>query len=113
LAIQLERGGAVYAEHCARCHGDAGEGGDRAPALVGTGALPKLPRPDQERAVTFRSALDVAVFATQSMPPKAEERRNLSEPDYWAVLAFALQANGVELTEPVGPGNAGAIILHP
>jgi hypothetical protein len=37
----------------------------------------------------------------------------LSEPDYWAVLAFALQANGVELTEPVGPGNAGAIILHP
>jgi hypothetical protein len=37
----------------------------------------------------------------------------LKESDYWAVLAFALDANGVELSEPVGPGNAGSIALHP
>ncbi len=72
-----------------------------------------MPRADQERTATFRSALDVALYATQNMPPKASHRRKLSEPDYWSVLAFALHANGIELTEPVGPDNAGAIILHP
>jgi hypothetical protein len=36
----------------------------------------------------------------------------MAERDYWAVLAFALNANGVKLTEPVSPSNASSIKLH-
>lgn len=49
----------------------------------------------------------------QAMPPSAEARAELEAADYWAVLAFALTANGVELAEPVGPENAASIVLHP
>ena len=34
-AAQAERGGALYAQHCARCHGDALEGTDVAQPLTG------------------------------------------------------------------------------
>jgi len=47
------------------------------------------------------------------MPPKASARAKLAPDDYWAILAFALDANGVALKEPVGPGNAASIVLHP
>ena len=38
-AAQAERGGALYAQHCARCHGDALEGTDVAQPLTGLGFL--------------------------------------------------------------------------
>ncbi|MSR63716.1 MAG: cytochrome c [Planctomycetes bacterium] len=112
-AQQVERGGRVYAANCARCHGDGAQGSDEAPPLAGKGALPLAPRAGQKRTQPFHSALDIAQFATQAMPPKAEARAKLSEADYWAVLAFALRANAVELRAPVGPANAAAIVLHP
>ena len=112
-ARQVERGAAVYGAHCADCHGAAGEGTRRGPAVVGTGALPLEPRAWQERSTNFRTALDIAVFATQNMPPDASIRANVPESDYWAVLAFALSANGVQLDEPVNADNAGSIVLHP
>jgi len=112
-AAQIERGGMIYGQSCARCHGDAGQGTKRAPALVGAGALPLKAQADSDRKNDFHTAMDIAVFATQNMPPKASARKKLKEADYWAVLAFALNANGVALTEPVGPGNAASIVLHP
>lgn len=47
---QVSRGGALYGAHCASCHGDAAEGTDAAPRLVGLaeGALPLEPRPEAE-----------------------------------------------------------------
>jgi ubiquinol-cytochrome c reductase cytochrome c subunit len=33
FAAQVERGGELYGEHCASCHGDAGQGGPKAPTL--------------------------------------------------------------------------------
>lgn len=113
VAAQLERGAAVYSAHCARCHGDAGEGTDRAPALLGAGALPERPRDGQRRSVDFRTALDIAAFATANMPPNERHRRRLSETDYWDVLAFALHGNGIRLTAPVSAANAGQIDLRP
>ncbi len=113
VAAQIERGGMIYGQSCAGCHGDAGQGTSKAPALVGAGALPLHADADAARQGEFRTALDIAVFATQSMPPKESARKKMKEADYWAVLAFALSANGVELSEPVGPGNAGSIVLHP
>ena len=32
---------------------------------------------------------------------------------YWAILAFDLQANGVKLTQLASPGNAASIVIHP
>lgn len=113
FAAQVERGLEVYTESCARCHGNAGQGTAKAPPLVGPTALPLEPRPDQQRAASFHTALDVALFATQNMPPKRSAREALSEADYWAVLAFDLSANGVSLDEPLGPANAASIVLHP
>ena len=112
-AEQVARGGERFAASCAKCHGDSGQGSDDAPPLVGTGALPLDPRPGQKRAAKFHTALDVAQFVTANMPPQASERAKLAPDDYWAILAFALQANGVALKEPVGPGNAASIVLHP
>lgn len=110
---QVAHGGKVFADHCARCHGASGEGSKKAPRLVGAGALPLEPRDGQERAQRFRTALDVAQFVTHAMPPDEDDRKKLAERDYWAVLAFALKANGVDVKEPVGPSNAGSIVLHP
>ena len=54
--------------------------------------------------------MDVAVFATSTMPPKGPKP---TEDQYWAILAFALSANGVSVKDPVGPNNASSIVLHP
>lgn len=111
---QIAYGGKVFSNRCASCHGDGGQGTSKAPALVGPGALPKSPRPEAKfRKTEFRTAMDVAGFVTQNMPPKAEVRKQMTEQDYWAVLAFALSANGAKPATPVGPGNAGSIVLHP
>jgi cytochrome c len=114
VEAQLKSGGAVYGANCAKCHGNAGQGTKKAPAIVGPGALPKLPRLDQKvRRNEFRTAMDVATFVTANMPPDEELRAKMQEQQYWDVLAFALNANGVKLQEPVGPHNAAGILLHP
>ena len=112
-SAQIARGGRVFSANCAECHGVSGQGTDEAPPLVGPGALPREPRPGQERNRTFFTALDVAGFVTQNMPPYPDERERIPESDYWAVLAFALDANGIDLKEPLGPHNAARIVLHP
>ena len=113
VTAQVEHGATVYAANCAECHGKSGEG-KKGPRLVGSGAFPLNPRPDQKvRKIAFHTAADVATFVTQNMPPSADARADIEESDYWAVLAFALSANGVKLQAPVGPGNAKSIVLHP
>jgi mono/diheme cytochrome c family protein len=113
VKAQADRGAVVYAANCARCHGDHGEG-KKGPPLVGPSALPLNPRPDQKlRTGQFHNALDVAKFVTTNMPPDEDDRKKITESDYWAVLGFDLGANKVALKEPVGPGNAASIVLHP
>ncbi|MFM9995762.1 MAG: c-type cytochrome [Phycisphaerales bacterium] len=110
---QVAHGAKVFGGNCAACHGASGQGTERAPALVGAGALPQSRPGAKFRTGEFRTAMDIAVFATRNMPPTEAARKKMVEADYWAVLAFALSANGVKPTEPVGPGNAGKIVLHP
>lgn len=112
-ALQVKRGATVYGEHCARCHGAAGEGSPEAPPVVGAGALPLHAQGAKLRTGPFRTALDVAQFATSAMPPGQRARSRMEEADYWAVLAFALSANGVELRQPVDASSAAGIVLHP
>ena len=109
---QVALGGKAYGQHCASCHGNAGQGSDQAPAVVGPGALPKDPPATRKaRKGQFRTAMDIAQFVVTTMPPPP--RAKPSETEYWAILAFDLFANGVKSTQAVGPSNAAAIVIHP
>lgn len=111
LTAQVARGKQLFADRCSDCHGDAGQGTDDGPTLVGATALPKQPRPGAKRTVVFRTAADVFVFASRNMP--ADDRASLTADEYLAICAFALTANGVTLERPLDQTGAQAIVLHP
>jgi cytochrome c len=111
---QVQFGATVFSNRCATCHGQSVEGTNRAPALVGSGALPRDPRPGAElRTMPFHNAQDVFDFASRNMPPNAASRASMTDRDYWAVVSYALSANGVRTSRPLGPENADAVRLHP
>jgi hypothetical protein len=60
--------------------------------------------------VLHSTAGDVARFVVPNMPPTGPKP---SVDEDWAVLAFALKANGVVRPDAVGEGNADSIVLHP
>lgn len=108
---QVAAGGKLYAANCASCHGNGGEGA-KAPRVVGLseGALPlDPPATAKYRKTQFKTAADVAGFVVQNMPPKGDK---LKEEEYWAILAFDLHANGVDLPQPLDASNAGKVVLH-
>ena len=112
FAEQVALGQSLYVENCAGCHGDAGQGSDGAPPVVGIaeGALPLDPPPNAKfRKSTFTTVTDVAAFVTETMPPKAPG--SLSEEAYWSILAFDLKANGIELDEKLGPVLAAELVI--
>ncbi|HKO47426.1 MAG TPA: c-type cytochrome [Polyangiaceae bacterium] len=93
---QVTLGADVYAARCSSCHGQDGEGTGNAPALVGPAALPlDPPSGAKQRKSQFVTAADVAAFVTEYMPGDAPG--SLSARDYFAVLAFDLKANGIDL----------------
>ena len=95
---QVALGTEVFGAHCAKCHGDAGEGTADAPPLVGAEALPLDPPSGAKvRKSQFVTVADVAEFAVEYMPGDAPG--TLSEEEYFAVLAFDLMANGIDLGE--------------
>lgn len=107
----VTRGKQLYASNCASCHGDAGQGTEGAPPVVGAQALPLRPRVGQDRDVPFRTALDVYAWAREHMPPADPDR--VSDEDMLAIMAFALSANGIELKGGTLDGDrARAIVLH-
>ena len=112
VEAQTALGKKLYGQHCARCHGAGGEGSTSAPPLVGAGALPlDPPATAKVRSSQFRTALDVGAFANEKMPGDAPG--SLAGDEYLAILAFALEANGVALDQPVTLESATKIVLHP
>ncbi len=108
----VSKGAALFADACAHCHGDAGQGTDKGPPVVGADALPLAPRPGQKRDVQFHTALDVFGWVRVNMPGDAPG--TLSDDDYLAIMAFDLSANGVDLKdEPLDGPTAAEIVLHP
>ncbi len=94
---QVALGQRLYAEKCAGCHGESGEGA-KGPAVVGLdrGALPlDPPGTARYRKNQFKTVMDIAGFVVSSMPPDAPG--SLSEEEYFSILAFDLTANGVDL----------------
>jgi len=97
FGAQVTLGQKLYGEKCASCHGDSGEG-KKAPAVVGIskGALPLDPPPTAKyRKQQFKTVADVADFVVKSMPP--DSPGSLSADEYYAILAFDLKANGIDL----------------
>lgn len=108
---QATQGGKLFAQHCAKCHGDAGEG-KKAPALVGKTALPLDPPANAKlRKTQFHTAQDVAAFVAANMPLK--KGGSLTNDEYYAILAFDLKANGVDVSgKKIDPTTAAQIKLH-
>lgn len=115
---QANVGQRLYAENCAKCHGNNGEGkmsasGMRAPALVGiaNGALPlQPPEGSKYRKTEFRTVADVYDFVSHNMPP--DNPGSLSSGEYWAILAFDLKANGIDLGQrKLEASNAGTLVI--
>jgi cytochrome c5 len=97
FASQAAAGQELYGKHCAECHGAHGNDG-KAPPVVGfdKGALPlDPPAAAKFRKTQFKTVADVADFVVKSMPPKAPG--SLSADEYYAILAFDLKANGIDL----------------
>ena len=108
---QVAMGGKLYGQYCAKCHGAAGEGTDKAPPVVGPSALPEKPRPGSKRGADFKTALDVALFVKKAMP--GDDPGSLTDDQYFAILAFDLKANGVDVTgKRIDASSSGAIKLH-
>jgi len=104
------RGAEAYAESCASCHGENGEGTEGRPKLVGKDAIP--PEPKGDRKVPIRTAQDLFAFVKSDMPPIAPG--SLDDEQYWAIVTYLAKANGAALHgQAVTPKNAVAIQIHP
>jgi cytochrome c len=115
---QVEAGQHLFAEHCAKCHGASGEGNLRknAPRLVGVAqgeALPLEPAAASKvRKSEFRTAADVERFVREHMP--ADAPGSLTEDQYWALVAFTLKENGIDLGKEHLDSTLGSgVLLHP
>jgi len=109
---QAAEGGKLFAKHCARCHGDAGQGTKKAPPVVGKDALPLDPPAGAKvRKDQFHTAQDVAAFVAAKMP--ANKPGSLTADQYYDILAFDLKANGVDVSgKKIDPTTAAQIKLH-
>jgi mono/diheme cytochrome c family protein len=111
FADQVAAGATLYSQNCASCHGDAGQG-DKAPRVVGLkdGALPLDPPADRKfRKSQFVTVADVATFTVANMPPK--KGGSLTGDQYWAILAFDLHANGIDLPAVLTPAVAATLTI--
>lgn len=108
---QAAEGAKLYAKHCAKCHGDAGQG-KKGPPVVGKDALPlDPPAKAKVRKTQFHTAQDVAAFVATKMP--ANKPGSLTTDEYYAILAFDLKANGVDVSgKKIDPTTAAQIKLH-
>jgi cytochrome c len=110
FAEQVTRGSDVFSSRCSSCHGDAGEGTAKAPAVVGPGSLPLDPPSGAKvRTSQFVTVADVAEFVSKTMPGDAPG--SLSESDYFAVLAFDLHANGIDLDMKLDAAVAASLTI--
>ena len=107
VQAQLTRGRMLYAQSCASCHGSAGEGSSRAPAVIGEGTLPQNPPAGARlRRVQFQSAMDLGMFIKDNMPVGGT---HLPPSDVASVLAWLLQQHDRTPAQPISPVTARAI----
>jgi mono/diheme cytochrome c family protein len=131
---QAKQGATTYANECAKCHGQRGEGLGGIPALLGPGALPEYPRDiassgdpalaDPQllqieaqarpagagRRDPFRNAQDLFNFTSTRMPKGRPGE--LKPNEYWDVVNFIFAAQGASMpVGGIGPANASSVQL--
>jgi len=95
---QVQRGRDLFVMHCAKCHGDQGEGGPEAPRLIAS------PHPIKG----YRTAQALFDFVRMDMPFDAPG--SLMPQVYWDILAYILDANKILPPDTnLGPENAANI----
>ena len=110
FAEQTTAGEKLYADHCASCHGNKGEGGGRSPKLVGPGALSAdPPKEAKQRKGKFKNAQDVFDFVSKQMPPGAGG--SLKDHEYWSILAWDLKANGMTSAKKLDSTTGSTVAL--
>lgn len=96
---QVDRGKAVFANHCAKCHGASGQGGD-GPRLIGT----------PNGLAGYQTAQRLFEYTSAEMP--LDTPGSLKSEEVWDVLAFILDSNRLLPPDTVlGPDNAANIRL--
>ena len=88
----VERGRAVYAEQCASCHGDKGQGGIGDRLVGGQGTLAS-PKPVKTVGSYWPYAPTLFDYIRRAMPMNAPQ--SLSDNDVYAVSAYVLHLNGL------------------
>jgi cytochrome c len=129
---QASQGATVFANECASCHGDRGQGVGSVPAVLGAGALPETPRNSMSSSDPasgdpqllqlqaqarpagaawrdpFITAQDLFTFLTTHMPKGRVGE--LKQTDYWAVTRFMLAVQGANMpTAGTDAANANSI----
>ena len=89
----VEEGETVYAERCAACHGEFGEGQGRMPALIGGEDTLATDRPRRTIGSFWPYAPSVFDYIRRSMP--FGEAHSLTVDELYALTAFLLEANGI------------------
>jgi hypothetical protein len=129
---QADQGATLFANECAKCHGQRGEGIGSSPGILGPGALPEYPRSGagasdlsagdpqllqieaQARPAgaswrdPFKTAQDLFAFTSTHMPKG--HPGDLKQQDHWAVVSFILAVQGATIpARGIGPANAASI----
>lgn len=74
----------MFRTHCAKCHGDTGEG------KIGLGRTLVAP---WDPLAGYHTADTLFAFVSRAMP--SDNPGSLKEQEYWDVIAFLLDANGI------------------
>ncbi len=131
-------GADLFAQQCAGCHGQRGEGHGRNPAIIGAGALPMYPRDKSDSASStlsdpnqleeearnrpagaptrepFRTVENVHKYISENMPLPADRAGSLAPDQYWAIVNFMLVAHGSAVPEGgITAENAGSVEVEP
>ncbi len=129
-------GARLFAQHCASCHGDRGQGLTGGPPIMGSGALPLYPdeqaaagnpqlsNPGQVRTqrltqVTgaaardpFQTSADVYRYISTRMPKPMRDAGSLEADEYWAILNFMMISHGLEIPEDgIDESNAASVAI--
>jgi polar amino acid transport system substrate-binding protein len=97
-ASAQDSGAALFASDCARCHGDALEGGE-GPPLAGPG----------NAIGTYKTAGALLQYAMENMPN--DQPATLAPDEYSAIIGFILSKHGVTVPGGFNPENGAAIVL--
>ncbi|WP_329610507.1 c-type cytochrome [Jiella pelagia] len=97
----VSEGEAIFAEQCASCHGDFGEGRDRWPQLAGGFDTLTRDRPVKTVGSYWPYLSTVYDYVHRAMP--FGNARSLSNDDVYALTAYVLYLNDIETDEDFEP----------